>query len=81
MSDKEVSEFAKGLSKTNRAFEDRWLTKFSKSLKEVAGAGFHRHICVTILQHPVEVLETLLDGNDVCRIAIHLPRNRCSSSE
>lgn len=39
------------------------------------GAGFYRGIWEEILQRPVqvEVLETVLDGGDVCRIAIHLP--------
>jgi hypothetical protein len=35
MSDEEVSKFVKGLSKTNRRFEDQWLAKFSKGLEEV----------------------------------------------
>ncbi len=39
------------------------------------GAGFYKDIWEKILQQPVEVevLETVLDGADVCRIAIHLP--------
>lgn len=41
------------------------------------GAGFYRGIWEEILQRPVdvEVLETVLSGGDVCRIAIHLPPN------
>jgi len=44
------------------------------------GAGFYKHIWEAILQEPVEVevLETVLDGDDVCRIAVHLPRNTCT---
>jgi hypothetical protein len=44
------------------------------------GAGFYKHIWETILQEPVEVevLETVLNGDKVCRIAVHLPRNACS---
>jgi len=39
------------------------------------GAGFYKHIWETILQQPVEVevLESVLEGNDLCKIAIHLP--------
>jgi hypothetical protein len=39
------------------------------------GAGFYRGIWEEILQEPVEVevLETVLDGGEVCRIAVHLP--------
>jgi hypothetical protein len=39
------------------------------------GAGFYKDIWEKILQQPVEVevLETVLSGADVCRIAIHLP--------
>lgn len=39
------------------------------------GAGFYKGIWEEILSQPVEVevLETLLDGGDVCRVAIHLP--------
>lgn len=38
------------------------------------GAGFYRGIWEYILQKPVtvEVLQSVLDGDDVCRIAIHL---------
>jgi len=41
------------------------------------GAGFYNDIWEKILQQPVgvEVLETVLGGSDVCRIAIHLPPN------
>jgi len=41
------------------------------------GAGFYKDIWEKILQQPVEVevLETVLGGSDVCRIAIHLPPN------
>lgn len=39
------------------------------------GAGFYRGIWEEILQKPVEVevLETVLAGDEACRIAIHLP--------
>ena len=39
------------------------------------GAGFYRGIWEEILGQPVrvEVLETVLGGGDVCRIAVHLP--------
>lgn len=41
------------------------------------GAGFYKDIWEKILQQPVEVevLETVLEGDDVCKIAIHLPSN------
>jgi len=39
------------------------------------GAGFYKGIWEEILQEPVEVevLESVLSGGDVCRVAIHLP--------
>ncbi len=39
------------------------------------GAGFYKHIWETILQQPVEVevMESVLEGSDLCKIAIHLP--------
>lgn len=39
------------------------------------GAGFYKGIWEEILQMPVEVevLETVLDGGEVCKIAVHLP--------
>ncbi len=39
------------------------------------GAGFYKGIWEEILQKPVtvEVLETVMKGDDVCEIAIHLP--------
>jgi len=39
------------------------------------GAGFYRGIWEEILQRPVkvEVLESVLDGGEVCRIAVRLP--------
>ena len=39
------------------------------------GAGFYKGIWEEILQQPVEVevLETVLDGGDVCKIAVYLP--------
>jgi hypothetical protein len=39
------------------------------------GAGFYKGIWEEIIRRPVgvEVLETVLDGGDVCRIAVHLP--------
>ncbi len=45
------------------------------SLYCYCGAGFYQGIWEEILQRSVEVevLETVLDGGDVCRIAVHLP--------
>ncbi len=42
------------------------------------GAGFYQDIWQTILGQPVEVelLESILMGNDVCTVAIHLPESR-----
>jgi hypothetical protein len=42
------------------------------------GAGFYKGIWEEILQQPVEVevLESVLQGGDVCKIAIHLPKDR-----
>jgi predicted hydrocarbon binding protein len=42
------------------------------------GAGFYKGIWQEILQQPVEVevLETVLKGNDVCKIAIYLPSDQ-----
>jgi len=39
------------------------------------GAGFYKDIWEEILQHPVEVevMESVLKGDDVCKIAIYLP--------
>lgn len=39
------------------------------------GAGFYKGIWETILEQPVEVelLESVLDGDEVCKVAIHLP--------
>lgn len=39
------------------------------------GAGFYKGIWEEILQEPVavEVLETVLQGDDVCKIAVYLP--------
>jgi len=41
------------------------------------GAGFYKGIWEYILQRPVrvEVLESVLNGDDVCRIAVHLPED------
>jgi len=41
------------------------------------GAGFYKDIWEEILQKPVEVeiLETVMNGGEVCRIAIKLPEN------
>ena len=42
------------------------------------GAGFYKGIWEEILQQPVEVelLESLLKGDDVCKVAIHLPADQ-----
>lgn len=42
------------------------------------GAGFYKGIWEEILQRPVEVelLESVLKGDEVCRVAIHLPLDR-----
>jgi len=39
------------------------------------GAGFYQGIWEGILQQPVrvEVLETVLQGDEVCRVAVYLP--------
>jgi len=41
------------------------------------GAGFYKDLWEKILQRPieVEVIQTVLEGNDVCKIAIQLPPN------
>lgn len=41
------------------------------------GAGFYKGIWEEILQKPVtvEVLESVLNGGDLCKIAIHLPQD------
>jgi len=42
------------------------------------GAGFYKGIWEEILQQPVQVqvLESVLDGGDVCKIAVRLPAGR-----
>jgi predicted hydrocarbon binding protein len=42
------------------------------------GAGFYKGIWEEILQEPVEVevLESVLKGDQVCTIAIHLPHHQ-----
>jgi predicted hydrocarbon binding protein len=39
------------------------------------GAGFYKDIWEEILQQPVEVelLSSVLQGDDTCQVAIHLP--------
>ena len=68
-------------------FEKYWLAKFSDRLKEIVGdtklsptycycgAGFYKGLWEGILQKPVmvEILESVMKGDDVCKIAIHLP--------
>jgi len=41
------------------------------------GAGFYQGIWETVLREPVqvEVLESVMEGGDVCKIAIHLPES------
>jgi predicted hydrocarbon binding protein len=41
------------------------------------GAGFYKGIWEYILQRPVrvEVRESVLKGDDVCRIIVHLPED------
>lgn len=41
------------------------------------GAGFYQGIWETVLREPirVEVLESVMDGGDVCTIAVHLPES------
>jgi len=56
----------------------REILKFGESLPKTycyCGAGFYKGIWEEILQKPVEVevLESVLDGGEVCKIAIHLP--------
>jgi hypothetical protein len=43
-------------------FERAWLAKFASCLGEIAGEEIR-----------VEVLESVLKGDEVCTIAIHLP--------
>ncbi|MFX1486562.1 MAG: DUF6144 family protein [Promethearchaeota archaeon] len=55
--------------------------KLSKKISSTycyCGAGFYKGIWEEILQESVEVkvLETVLKGDDVCKIAIHLPRKK-----
>jgi predicted hydrocarbon binding protein len=50
----------------------------SGSLPEIycyCGAGYYRGIWEEIVQEPVEVevLESVLAGDEVCKVAIHLP--------
>jgi hypothetical protein len=42
------------------------------------GAGFYKGVWEEILQKPVEVevLESVLQGDDVCKVAVHLPSDR-----
>jgi len=42
------------------------------------GAGFYKGLWEEILQEPVEVelLESVLKGDDVCKVAIHLPADQ-----
>lgn len=42
------------------------------------GAGFYKGVWEEILQKPVEVevLESVLQGDDVCKVAVHLPSYR-----
>jgi hypothetical protein len=42
------------------------------------GAGFYKRIWEYVLQQPVkvELLESVLQGDEVCKVAIHLPRSR-----
>lgn len=39
------------------------------------GAGYYKGIWEEIIQHPVEVeiLESLMNGSDICKFAVHLP--------
>mgnify|MGYP001084237998 CR=1 FL=1 len=37
MSDEDALEFVKGLTNTDRRFEDQWLAKFSRVLEEAVG--------------------------------------------
>lgn len=41
------------------------------------GAGFYQGIWETVLREPirVEVLESVMDGGNVCKIAVHLPES------
>lgn len=46
------------------------------------GAGFYKGIWEKILQKPVEVelLKSVLKGDDVCRIAVYLPLSQSTAS-
>jgi predicted hydrocarbon binding protein len=41
------------------------------------GAGFYQGIWETVLREPVqvEVLESVMQGGEVCKIAVHLPES------
>jgi hypothetical protein len=56
----------------------RDILKYGQTLQKTycyCGAGFYKGIWEEIIQQPVEVevLESVLDGGEVCKIAIHLP--------
>ena len=56
----------------------REILEYGQSLPKIycyCGAGFYKGIWEEIIQKPVEVevLESVLDGGEVCKIAIHLP--------
>lgn len=56
----------------------RDVLKYGQTLPKTycyCGAGFYKSIWEEIIQKPVEVevLESVLDGGEVCKIAIHLP--------
>ena len=56
----------------------RDILKYGQTLPKTycyCGAGFYKGIWEEIIQQPVEVevLESVLDGGEVCKIAIHLP--------
>ena len=81
----EFHEYFKADTPNEKRFHFCHCPRIRKTLKDGAdpisesycycGAGFYRGIWEYILDKPVrvEVLETVLNGGDVCRIAVHLP--------
>ena len=81
----EFHEYFKAENPNEKRFRFCHCPRIRKTIKDGAepisesycycGAGFYKGIWEYILDEPmkVEVLETVLNGGDVCRIAIHLP--------
>jgi len=81
----EFHEYFKAENQNEKRFRFCHCPRIRKTIKDGAepisesycycGAGFYKGIWEYILDEPVnvEVLETVLNGGDVCRIAVHLP--------